>query len=1041
MKSRFITILAACGCASLAHAQFNPVALTPQSYTESVVVPATYSPALPNIINVTAGQGLGFGDTTFYEQGYYNSQPGQVGYNTGIPKHNTVFTNINNSSITYLMPPDYTTNNDFMVDSSFTTTPVTFNSPMTASQLSVLATGGGGQTTFSYTANHADGSADTGSITVSDWFGGGSTVAWGANGRVGPDGGYANFNSSTINNNPPYLYGANINVSSSSPITNIVFTYSSGQHASILAISGLGTTSTWIPIPLSGYNCQMIAWDATNAYPVTATMDQGTNIVNNGNGMNTWYESGYDNGISSGLPASGSTFTSFSQPSHTYQMGDYSTNDSILVDTNHQVANITPASPQVYTAFAFLTAGGNIGAGNVMTNVCVLQHQDGVQETNLFFAYDWYDTKHPGALAYEANGRVNMQDRSINSVGNPDYPYLFESYFTLADSSPVTNIVVKYLTAPGASATTFIMAVSASTTGVPPVVSTGPVPGSVTVYPGQTTSFEVGLTGTQPITGYWQVDNAGNYSTLNDGIDANGSTIIGSHTTTLTISNIYPADATNYQYVANNSFGSGVSQPAVLIVSPQTVTINPGAPAAYESNNVPLAASISGGPAVGWQWFYFDNSGDGITNLIPGATNSTYIIPDVQLSQSGYFYGVIATNTYSANTALVPLSVSTSQAFLVSDLSPTNAEAYAGTLVTYVVNAAGNSPISYQWIVNGSVVSGATNASYTLAAPCGTTTVQASISNLLSDANGGPILTSEAILKGDSAPTNLTFINNGAGWVTNGNGATGSTVPNFTNGVLMLTDGTGGEGSSAFFPIAQYVGGAWTASYIYNSHAGSADGTAFILQNMPTGPHSLGGSGGELGYGGITNSMAFEINLYNGNGETPGINGVINGLTGTYFTAAPAIDVNGTNDIDVVLNWNNGVLSATLTDAVTLDTYSTNYNIGPLVPILGGNFAYIGFSGGDGGATSTQTVRNFQFHSIVSGGSSVKLGVATAGNNSVVITWPTADSGYALQVSTSLSSPSWVNGPAPTTVGTNNQITITTGTGSAFYRLVHSACQ
>ena len=203
-----------------------------------------------------------------------------------------------------------------------------------------------------------------------------------------------------------------------------------------------------------------------------------------------------------------------------------------------------------------------------------------------------------------------------------------------------------------------------------------------------------------------------------------------------------------------------------------------------------------------------------------------------------------------------------------------------------------------------------------------------------------------------------------------------------------------------------------------------------------------GGSGGELGYGGITNSIAFQINLYNGNGETPGINGVINGLTGTYFTAAPAINVNGTNDIDVVLNWNNGVLSATLTDAVTLASYSTNYNIGPLVPILGGNFAYIGFSGGDGGATSTQTVKNFQFHSVTSGGSgSVKLDVAKAGSNSVVLTWPTAAAGYTLQVTTSLTTPSWANGPTATTVGTNNQVTITTGAGPAFYRLVgSSAC-
>ena len=1038
MKSRFITILAACGCASLAHAQFNPVALTPQSYTESIVVPATYSPAIPNILTVSAGTGITLGDNTFYEQGYYNSMPGETGYNSGIPRHNTIFTNINDSSITYLMPPDYTTNNDFFVDGLSTTTPVTFNTPVTASQLSVLGTSGGGGNVINYTANHVDGSVDSGTITYPDWFNGGSAVAWGANGRVAPGGGYNNFNSSTVNNNPPYLYGETIDVSSSSPITNIVFSYNSGGgHTSILAISGLGTSSTWSPIPLSGYSQEMIAWDATNAFPVTATMDQGTNIVNIGNGMNTWYEQGYDNLVAgSGLPVSGSTFTSISQPTHTYQMGDYSANDSILIDPTVPVANITPASPKVYTAFAFLTAGGNIGAGNVMTNICILQHNDGVQETNLFYAYDWYDTLHPGALAYQANGRVDMSDRAINSANTGgDYPYLFESYFTLADSSPVTNIVVRYLAAPGPNATTFIMAVSASTTGVPPVISSGPLPASVTVYPGQTTSFAVGVTGTQPVTGYWQVENNGTYSTLNDGVDANGSIIIGSHTTSLTISNIYLADATDYQFVANNSYGSATSQPAVLTVSPQTISITPATPTYYTSNNIPLTVTLSAGAPVDLQWYYIDNSGSGITNLIAGATNSTYTIEGAPLSYSGYSYGVIAANDYGTNTAQVTLSISDSAAFLVSDLLPLSADAYSGAPVTYFANAAGNSPISYQWIVNGAVVSGATNSSYTLVAACGNTTIQAAISNELS--GGVPVMTSVATLTGTGNPTNLTFNVTGTGWSSNSVGA--GSVPTFNNGVLELTDGTVGEGASTFYEVPQYIGGSWSASFVYNSHSGGADGTAFILQNMATGAAALGGSGGEKGYGGITSSVAFVINLYNGNGEIPGVGYSINGGTGAGYTfPAGPINVNGADDIDVVLNWNNGVLAASLTDAVTGGNFTTNYTIGSLPPILGADVAYIGFSGGDGGVTAVQTVSNFQFESILP---PVSLSVAQGASSSVALTWPAANSNYVLQVTSSLSSPSWANGPAATVVGAVNQVTVTpVGSGQQFYRLVRNGC-
>ena len=1032
MKTKLLPILLTCACATLARADFNPIALTPGSFTYDIVVEASAPAALPYCINVTAGNGVALGDFTYFEQGFY-SRVGQSGGNFGVPIHNTTFANINNANMSFLMPPDYTQNNDLMVDATYNSGyGFTFITPTNATSLAILNCGGGGTVSIGYTVTHADNSTETGTLNLLDWFNGGGTVAWGANARVNSGGGYQVPNNSSVNNGAPYLYANTFPVSGASPVVSISFSYSSGQHANLFAVSANNGGSTWTPVPVTGFNVKAIV---PASFPLTATMDQGTNTVNNGN-LATWFEVGYvqdplnPSYASAGLPASGSTFTSVNQPTHHYQMGNYSANNATLIDAGHLVANITPAAPAPYSAFSFLTAGGDIGGNNVMTNICILQHQDGVNETNLFYGYDWYNNAVPPAFI--SNGRVNMYSRTVNTINSsPQNPRLFESYFLLADtSSAVTNIILQYKTAPAGNSTTYVMAVSATAGGVPALVASGPSPSTATIYPSQTNNFSVTLSGTAPVGGYWQVENNGIYYNLTDGLDANGSTFFGSQTTSLTISNAYVADSTNYQFVATNAFGTNISLPAVLIVNPQTISITPAAPLIYQSNNLTLAVNLSPGAPVALQWYYIDNSS--VSNNIPGATNATLTISNVPLTFSGYTYGVVATNIYGVNSTNAVLTVSSSAAFLGTDLRPLTADAYVGAPVTYGINALGDSPISYQWTTNGTIDPSQTGSTYTLAATCGTNTIQVAFSNALSS---GAISSSPVQLVGITYPGTITFNTNGTGWQTNG---AGGSVPTFVaNNVIQLTDGGGGEASSAYYNTAQYVGGTWKASFTYNSHAGGADGATFVLQTAAA--TALGGTGGQLGYGPLTNSLAFEINLYPGNNQTIGVAIATNGTTGIYGACAPVV-VNGTNNINVSLNCSNGVLSATLTDAVTAATFTTNYNFGSLVPILGANVAYIGVSGGDGGITSTQTISNFSFTSILT---PVSLGVSPVTANSFIISWPAADPSYVLQMSPSLSAPSWGPAPSPTVVGGFNHVSVTVpgGSGQQFYRLMRMVCQ
>jgi hypothetical protein len=199
-----------------------------------------------------------------------------VGGNSGIPIHNTVFASINNANMTFLMPPDYTVNNELMVDSTFPSGTVTFSSATTATNLAFLCCGGGGAVTINYTVTHADASVETGTLSLLDWFTGGGTVAWGANGRIQANGGYNNFNNSSVNNNAPYLYANTITVSGASPIVSVALNYSAGQHGNFYAVSGNASGTAWTPIPLASSTFNVIGTvPAAIPFPVNATMDRG----------------------------------------------------------------------------------------------------------------------------------------------------------------------------------------------------------------------------------------------------------------------------------------------------------------------------------------------------------------------------------------------------------------------------------------------------------------------------------------------------------------------------------------------------------------------------------------------------------------------------------------------------------------------------------------------------------------------------------------------------------------------------------------------
>jgi hypothetical protein len=165
----------------------------------------------------------------------------------------------------------------------------------------------------------------------------------------------------------------------------------------------------------------------------------------------------------------------------------------------------------------------------------------------------------------------------------------------------------------------------------PPVITTQPT--NVTVLEGEPAAFSITATGGQPLTYQWQ-DNGTN---LTDGGGISGST-----TSNLVFASVSASEAGTYAIVVTNAAGAVISADALLTIptSPPVFTLEPTNQTVYASENVEFAVAVVGSEPYSYQWNF--NS-----TAIPGATNATLTLTDLQLDQSGD-YSVLVTNAYGA---------------------------------------------------------------------------------------------------------------------------------------------------------------------------------------------------------------------------------------------------------------------------------------------------------------------------------------------------------------------------------------------------------
>lgn len=451
--------------ASLTYADFDPVPLTPGSFTADVVVESSAPQPLRDYTTATMDGGTNNDSNVWYEKGFESMRP-----DSGFPAAGTTFTAVSDPNRTFKFASDYNAPNALLITTNgYPAASLTLSTPAAGNAISLLCSVSGGATTLNYTVHHQGGATESGQLVIPDWLDTApSTIAYIPGGRVNVGGGQV-----TQSGIIPRIFYQDIFLGNSTdPITSIDFTTTSGNRVALFGASMTTDGANFTPVNVAGFNRDMVV-EAT-AGPVrgslldkcTVIMDSGaTNLTGN-----TWYERGFNrDNPNTGLPSAGSILTNGS-PLHTFRFApSYSENNVVYLGNydGYKTATISLTAPTAYSGLSFLTAAGN---GPAKISV-IVKFQDGSPDESpvIISSPDWFNQANQ---VFNAAGRFNPGNLSFDSV-NGNNPRLYSIDIVLANTtSPVGSIQFVW----GEGGRAMIFAVAGQTSGggaFSPVALTG----------------------------------------------------------------------------------------------------------------------------------------------------------------------------------------------------------------------------------------------------------------------------------------------------------------------------------------------------------------------------------------------------------------------------------------------------------------------------------------------------------------------------------------------------------------------------------------
>ncbi|HLH55886.1 MAG TPA: immunoglobulin domain-containing protein [Verrucomicrobiae bacterium] len=237
-------------------------------------------------------------------------------------------------------------------------------------------------------------------------------------------------------------------------------------------------------------------------------------------------------------------------------------------------------------------------------------------------------------------------------------------------------------------ATDDVDGVTALYPGLPPWIATQPQ--SQTVTAGNAVVFSVVAYGDPAPAYQWYL---------------NGNPIQNANDSSFGIQNVQPSSGGSYTVRVFNSYGSTLSQAAVLrVIVPPSITSQPQGKTVAAGASITFSVVASGTGPLSYQWYK-----DGFPVI--NAVSAVYTVAKAQPSDTGVYKVTVSNLAGDVDSAIAMLTVQYSP---VISSQPSSQTLIVDETATFMVVAEGSPPPSYQWNFNGHAIAGANQSSLTI---------------------------------------------------------------------------------------------------------------------------------------------------------------------------------------------------------------------------------------------------------------------------------------------------------------------------------------